>query len=233
MTASKARRKNKPKAKVKPKKGSLPKKKADATAATMAATAYESLSLEHQRFVDEYLVDYNATRAYMRCPSYAGVTYESALTNGPRLLGNARIKAAIKEREEAARKRLELTKDNVLKQLARMAFVDLKGLYREDGSLKHPHELDPDTAAAIQQIEVFEEFEGRGNERKLIGFTKKVKLADRKGTTELAMKHLGLLKDKVEHEVAPGGALAALINSISGSKSALPVVHNPDESAEP
>lgn len=187
-------------AKKKPAKKPAPKvSKPKAEKAPEPATAYESLSLDHQRFVDEYLIDQNATRAYMRCPTYAGVTYESAMTNGPRLLGNARVRAAVAERQEATRKRLELTSDNVLRQLARMAFVDLKGLYRDDGSLRAPHELDDDTAAAVQQIEVVEEFgkDGAGN-RALIGYTKKVRLVDRKGATELAMKHLGLLKERVE-----------------------------------
>lgn len=163
------------------------------------ATAYESLSLDHQRFVDEYLIDQNATRAYMRCPGYAGAAYESARTLGAKLLTNVRIKAAVAERQAATRKRLELTSDNVLRQLARMAFVDLKGLYRGDGSLRAPHELDDDTAAAVQQIEVVEEFgKDDGGNRSLIGYTKKVRLVDRKGATELAMKHLGLLKERVE-----------------------------------
>ena len=189
------------------------------------ASAYERLSIEHQRFVDEYLIDFNATRAYLRCPAYAKSTYDAAKANAHRLLTNDYIRAAVGERQEATRKRLELTKDNILRKLSRMALVEYRDLFRADGSLKHPHEMDADTAAAIQSIEVFEEFEGRGAERTLIGHTKKVKLADQKGSVELAMKHLGLIKEKVEHDVT--GGLAALIQKISGTASALPVVKDP------
>lgn len=222
------------KGKVAPKAGGNRSRRA-AKATECSATAetqYASLSLEHQRFVDEYLIDYNATRAYLRCPAYAGVTYESAQTAGPRLLGNVRIKAAIEERQADTRKRLELTKDNVLRQLARMAMGDPRRLYRDDGTLKQPNELDDECAAMVQQIEVFEEFAGRGNERELIGYTKKVRLVDRKGALELAMKNLGLVKEKVEHDVAPGGALAGLLKKISGTASSLPIIPDNQQESE-
>lgn len=199
---------------------------------THPQTAYEQLSLEHQRFVDEYLIDMNGTRAYMRCPAYAGVSYESAQPCASRLLRNVLIKQAVEERQADARKRLELTKDNVLRQLARMAMGDPRRLYRDDGTLRAPHELDDECAAMVQQIEVFEEFAGKGNERELIGYTRKVRLVDRKGALELAMKNLGLVKEKVEHDVKPGGALAGLLQKIGGTASALPVVPNPNQESD-
>ena len=60
-----------------------------------------NLTGKQQRFVDEYLVDLNATQAAIR----AGYSKKSANTNGPRLLVNAGIQAAIEfGREELSRK---------------------------------------------------------------------------------------------------------------------------------
>ena len=175
------------------------KKKAPAKkpAAKPVIAGYAGLPPEHQRFVDEYLIDFNATAAYMRVP---GMTQNarSAAAQASNLLTKPNVQIAIKERTAAVRSRLELTKDNVIRELTRIALFDIRKLYRDDGTLKHPHELDDDTAAAVTQIEVTEEFSGRGEDREHIGTTKKVKLVDKKASVELAMKHLGLMTERIE-----------------------------------
>jgi phage terminase small subunit len=67
----------------------------------------------------------------------------------------------------------------VLREVARLAFSDHRRLYNSDGTLKRPDELDDDTAAAVASVEVFEQYEGRGKSRTLVGYTKKVKLSDK------------------------------------------------------
>jgi hypothetical protein len=51
---------------------------------------------------------------------------------------------------------------------------------------------------AIAGVEVTEEFEGRGAERKSVGFTKKVRFWEKTKALELLGKHLGIFKDRVE-----------------------------------
>ena len=71
------------------------------------------LTAKQQRFVDEYLVDLNATQAAIRA-EYSGKTAHSC---GPRLLANAGVAAAI---ALAKRERAEATKidaEYVLKRL--------------------------------------------------------------------------------------------------------------------
>lgn len=187
-----------------------------------ATSAYASLIPEHQRFVDEYLVDFNATAAYMRVP---GMTQnaKSASVQAARLLAKPSVQQAVRERSAATANRLEMTKDRIILEAARIALFDIRKLYRPDGSLKLPHELDDDTAAAIASIEIVEEFSGKGGDRELIGYTKKVKVVDKKGSVELAMKHLGLLKEKVE--VDASDRMVALIQAMQGG--ALKPVANP------
>jgi len=54
---------------------------------------YESLPRKHRRFVREYLVDFNQTRAFIR----AGYAEPSAQFNASRLINSDKIKAAIAE----------------------------------------------------------------------------------------------------------------------------------------
>ena len=182
------------------------------------------MNASQQRFVDEYLVDLNATQAAIR----AGYSAKTAEQQGPRLLGNAGVAAGIAAAIKARSERTHITQDRVLQELARVALFDIRKLYREDGSLKAPHELDDDSAAALSGIEVVEEFgEGPSDEiesqphggglkrrRTLVGFTKKVKLWDKPASLTLAMRHLGMLIDRTELTGKNGAPLPVGINSV-------------------
>lgn len=74
-------------------------------------------------FVDEYLIDLNATRAYKT--AYPNIKNDVvAATNGGRLLRNAQIKIEIEKRMKEREKRTEITQDKVIKELANLAFTD-------------------------------------------------------------------------------------------------------------
>ena len=68
-----------------------------------------TLTPKQQRFVEEYIVDSNATQAAIR----AGYSKRSANQQGPRLLVNVGIAAAIEERQAEGRKRNEVTVDGI------------------------------------------------------------------------------------------------------------------------
>jgi phage terminase small subunit len=91
-----------------------------------------------------------------------------------------------------------ITADKVLTELARLGFSDIRQLFNDDGAMKPINELSDDVAVCISSIEVDELYEGRGEDRKCIGHTRKVKLWDKKGPLELLAHHLGIIKNKVE-----------------------------------
>ena len=68
---------------------------------------------KQKRFVEEYLIDLNATQAAIR----AGYSKKTANPQGARLLANVSIKAALKEAQEARSERTEITADDVIKGL--------------------------------------------------------------------------------------------------------------------
>lgn len=153
------------------------------------------LTPKQRLFVGEYLVDLNATRA----AKAAGYSEATAYSQGQRLLKDVEVASAIEQAMARREKRTEITADRVLQELSRLAFFDVRKLYRGDGSMKAPHELDDDCAAAVSSLETFEVFAGVGDERQAIGETKKFKLFSKDSALTLAMRHLGMLKDKVEH----------------------------------
>lgn len=152
-----------------------------------------------KRFCDEYLIDLNATRAYKVAYSRCKKD-ETANVNGSKLLRNAKVQEYISAKQKEIEKRTEVTQDMVIKELAKIAFLDIRKLYTENGQLKNVADIDGDTAGAISSLETLEEYEGYGNDREKIGDTQKVRLLDKTKALELLGKHLGMFKDKVEIE---------------------------------
>ena len=78
------------------------------------------LTPKQKRFVDEYLVDLNATAAARR----AGYSEKTACEQGSRLLANVKVQAAIQERQKKLQGKLEITQEAVLQELAAIAFAN-------------------------------------------------------------------------------------------------------------
>ena len=78
------------------------------------------LNERQKRFVQEYLVDLNATAAAKR----AGYSQRTAKSQGQRLLTNVDIQAAIQKRQEKLQGKLEITQERVLEELAAVAFAN-------------------------------------------------------------------------------------------------------------
>jgi phage terminase small subunit len=169
------------------------------------------LTPKQERFVEEYLIDLNATQAAIR----AGYSQRTASSIGEENLRKPEISAAIQAAKAARTERTHITQDRVLQELARIAFFDLRKLYREDGSLKAMHELDDEAAAVLAGVDVVEtkgnaEFGGEDGVRHIPEYVKKVKIPDKVGALGLAMRHLGMLRDKVEHTGKDGKDLPAI-----------------------
>ena len=160
--------------------------------AVSTIAAAKKLTPTQKAFVSEYLIDKNATQAAFR----AGYSKKTAYSMGQENLKKPEIKRAIQKAMQKREERTEITQDRVLLEYARIAFFDPRKLFRSDGSPKSIEELDTDTAAALAGLEVREEFEGAGENRAFVGYTKKYKLANKLGALDSLAKHLGMLDGK-------------------------------------
>lgn len=181
-----------------------------------------SLTAKQRSFVHEYLIDLNATQAAIR----AGYSKRTAGQMGFELLKKPEIAAAIAEAQRERSARTQITQDRVLQEVARIAFLDLRKALNADGSLKAITELDDDTAAALAGLDLLEEFEGHGEDRQQIGWTKKMKLADKVRALELLMRHMGMLNDKVKLQGDAENPLVLLLKQMQGT--ALKPTSQPD-----
>ena len=149
----------------------------------------EHLSGKEKRFVDEYLIDLNATRAALRA-GY-GNKPTSASVTGCNLLGKPNIQSALQTAKDQRAKRTEVSQDRVITELAKLAFSKLTDFVEWDGSsvtIKPSEGLDHTDAAAVAEV---------SRSDTLHGTNIRVKLHDKVKSLELLARHLGLLNDKI------------------------------------
>lgn len=101
-----------------------------------------------------------------------------------------------KEQTEASAKRLNLSKERLMEELAKVAFQDPRKLYTVDGGLKPIHEWDDETAGAIGTVESFDvktdiKEEGETVDSVTTGTNRKVKSWDKIKAIETLNKMLG------------------------------------------
>ena len=145
------------------------------------------LSEKQATFVQEYLIDLNATQAAIR----AGYSKGSAARYAVELLNKTHVAEAIRKAMAERNQRVEISQDRILEELACIAFGDLRDLatWDEHGvKLKSSTELTDEQAAAISEIAETVTKDG-GN--------RKIKRHDKVKALELLMRHKGMLNDKL------------------------------------
>ncbi len=147
------------------------------------------LNAKQKRFVDEYLIDLNATQAAIRA-GYKKTEYTD--TNANKLLENTRIREAIDKAMAERSKRTGINQDRVIQELARIAFVNPQNVINaENGSVRD--DATEDDLACIQAVKVKTMSGDKGYSEE-----REVRLNDKMKALELLGKHLGMFTDKVE-----------------------------------
>ena len=138
-----------------------------------------NLTPKQQRFVDEYLIDLNATKAYIRA-GYEVKNDDTAAVMASRLLRNDKVQKAIEKAQTKRIERTEITQDYVLNNIKKVVERCMQ-IEAVDGETTTED-------GGIAQAFMFKE-QGALKGLEMLG------------------KHLGLFKDKVEHTGKDGGPI--------------------------
>lgn len=172
------------------------------------------LTPKQRTFVDEYLVDLNATQAATR----AGYSARTANEQGARLLANVSVAAAIADAMGNRSKRTEITADQVLQELARVGFTNLADVtdwgtkevafgFDEDGKRLKPEDIgdavvvryaDAPFVTPINRDDLTEQARAAVAEVSLGRDGFKIKMHDKNAALLQLGRHLGLFNDKLE-----------------------------------
>ncbi len=155
---------------------------------TKEVTQMARLTMKQKRFAEEYLIDLNAAQAAIR----AGYSAKTAKEIGYELLTKphirARVDAAIAERS----RRTGVNQDRVIRELARVAFVNAYDVVNLDLATVKAGAAEDDTAAISSvKAKTIPTPEGDGVERE-------IRFADKIKALELLGRHLGMFNDKLD-----------------------------------
>lgn len=161
------------------------------------------LTPKQQLFVQEYLIDLNATQAAIR----AGYSVQTAQEQGSRMLSNVMVQNAIAKAMAERSKRTQITADMVVKELSKIAFADIKDFlsFRTAQTvIGHDEEGDPVIDySQIIDLKDSDDVDGRMIQEVSINskgvFT--FKLHDKMAALDKLGKHLGLYNDSLKVDI--------------------------------
>lgn len=137
------------------------------------------MTKKQKRFIEEYLIDLNATQAAIR----AGYSPDTAEQIGYQLLQKTSVSVEVSKAMAERSKRTGISQDRILLELAKMAFVEMTDVVDpETGKIKE--NASDDDLSCIQSVKV-----KPGN----YGVEREVKLCDKKAALE--PKQLSLFDD--------------------------------------
>lgn len=149
------------------------------------------LTDKQKKFVEEYLIDLNATQSAIR----AGYSPKTANEQGARLLANVSIQEAISKAMAERSRRTGINQDRIVQELARIAFVKITDVVDPDGEINT--NASDDDLACIESYKVEDSNSVNGSSSK-----REVKLASKIKALELLGKHVGMWNDKIQVDVS-------------------------------
>ncbi len=149
------------------------------------------LTEKQQRFVDEYLIDLNATQAAIR----AGYSAKTAQEQGSQNLSKLMVQQAIAEQMADRSRRTGVNQDRIVLELARIAFAKITDIVDSEGKIK--------SMATDDDLACIESVKYKGSESETSSSVEReVKLSSKLKALELLGKHLGMWNDKLDVNVS-------------------------------
>jgi len=167
----------------------------------------KKLTPKQKKFCNEYLLDLNATQAAIR----AGYSKKSAAIQGCENLTKPNIQNKIKENRERVQKNTDITPESVVRELAKIGFANIKGVFDDNNEIVDISKLPDDITAAIESIQSDIRHDSGDSD----GYTEKVKVkfhSKLHALTDLG-KHLGIFeKDNKQKQTNIADFLKAMVS---------------------
>ena len=156
-----------------------------------------------KKFVDEYLIDFNATQAAIR----AGYSPDTANEQGSQLLARPDIRELVAEGQKAIAERTQTFQDNAVDELKIVGFSDLADfLTVKEGGIVEQKSFDQLTKAQTRCIKKIKQTvrTSHSSDGTILHQTAtlEVELHDKLRALELLGRHLGMFNDTLRLEGA-------------------------------
>jgi len=171
-----------------------------------------ALSPCRQVFVDEYLTDLNATRAYR--VAYPRASLKAAESGASRLLRDAKVAAAVTRAMQQRAERVELEQDEVLQVLKDLLRSDVRDFQMDPvtGTLTLRHGATEHAWKAVSSVKHRTITRRTAEKETETEHTVEFRLWSKPDVARLAMQHLGMLTQKHEVTGKNGGPIGPAVH---------------------
>lgn len=164
---------------------------------SMYVPSLNAITPQQQVFCDEYLTDLNATQAAIRAhypPARAAHAAGVLMKHPP-------IRDYIARAMAARSKRTGINADRVLQRLGAIVMGDPRAIFNENGGLKKPSDMNPEDALMLAGVKTRRAVT-LGDDGKMVPEEiTEIKIVDNLAALSLAMRHLGMMNDKLDINV--------------------------------
>ncbi len=152
---------------------------------------YEAVQERYESFKAEYRMNGgNATQAAIS----AGYSAKTAHVIGSQLVRRLKVQEGAEARSTETLEKSLLTEERLAKELERIAFFDPRKLFDSSGRLLDPSQWSDDVAAGIASLDRDEITAGPRGKSDVVGQTTKIRLWDKLGAIEKAMRYRGMFE---------------------------------------
>jgi len=169
---------------------------------------HDGLSDKQTEFVKQYLIDLNATQAAIR----AGYSEKTARQIAQQNLSKLYIQDAIAKYREHIASETDVTPERIIAEYAKLAFIDPRKFYDDDGELIAVNRLPADVAAALSAFEVNEVYDRTGCH---VATNRKIKFSDKKAALDSLARTFGMFVDKTQLSGKDGAPLVPVVNLVT------------------
>lgn len=156
-----------------------------------------NLTTQQELFCREYVKDLNGHQAAIR----AGYSARSGYAIAAQMLAREKFQRRIGNLLALRAKKAEIEADDVLNELAKTAFRDVRKVFDDAGRVLPVSKWPDCIAASVTSMKVAQDEEK--------GTVIDVKLTDPKGALELIGKHLAMFTEKFQH-TSPDGTMTPI-----------------------
>jgi len=168
------------------------------------------LTAKQKLFVEEYLIDLNATQAAAR----AGYSKKTAKQAGTENLSKPVIAAAISLSMQQRSERLKIDAGYVLRRFHELEAFNFSQIFNAEGELMPIDQWPESAQRSIVSFEVKEDWEGVGKKRKLVRTIGKIRIESRVKALENIGKHIGFYP-VASVKVDSGDSMTELLNRVA------------------
>lgn len=177
------------------------------------AVKTRKLTKLQKRFIAEYPKDLCGSEAVIRA-GYRVKNKQIAAEIAHALVNNSEVKKILDREEEERLHKAGVQAEKVKTRMAHLAFADIRKIYGPENTLLPVKDFPDEVIPAIAGVKTTELFDGTGEDRHLVGYTKEVRLWNPDTSLTNMAKNLGEIGNGKHRDEDEEEAVSSILTHI-------------------